>query len=160
MAKIKQQPPREPVFPWGGRWSVRDRLVDPSQFERVRKNGRKADPRNPALPSAALMDFIGPAHSAEEMRLPMPPQPRGHGAELSAFSDRAHLQAAVERGSEESSVALERALQGVSPSPQRMREIEALLGREARMIERLAQLREELEEILCRMREEQKERGY
>jgi hypothetical protein len=159
MSKIKQQPPRGPVFPWGGPKSVRERLVDPSQLERAKK-GRKGDPNNPVLPSAALMDSIGPAHSAEEMRLPMPAHLTGNGAELSAFSDRPHLQRAAERGAEEATAALETALQRVRATPERMEQLELLLGEERQMLELLAQLNRELEEIRRRVREEQKETGY
>ena len=73
MAKINQQPPKTPMWPWGGPRSVRERLVDPAQFDRKKKLKKAGDPKNPALASAALMDFIGPAHSSEELRLPLPP---------------------------------------------------------------------------------------
>jgi hypothetical protein len=159
MAKIKPPPPRGPVFPWGGPRSVRERLVDSSQLERPKKKSRKADPKNPALPSAALMAFIGPAHSAEEMRLPVPTQPLGHGAELTAFSDRPHLETAVGRGAEVAMLALESALHRVSATPERVAQLEALLGREQQMLELLAKLHGQMEEIQRRMREEQKETG-
>ena len=160
MGKIKEPPSHRPVFPWGGPRSLRERLVDPSQLERVKTKARKGDPKNPALPSAALMEFIGPPHSAEELRLPWPPQPPGLGAELSSFVDRSHLQAAVERGSEEATVALHGALGRVSAAPERTDELVALLGREQRMLERLTQLQAELVEIQRRVREEQRETGY
>jgi hypothetical protein len=66
MAKISQQPPA-PLWPWGGPRSVRERLVDPKQLDR---KSRKGDPKNPALASAALLEFLAPAHSSEEVRLP------------------------------------------------------------------------------------------
>ena len=156
MPKIKEQS----VFRWVGPKRLRERLVDPLQLERAGKARRQGDPKHPALASAALMDFIGPAHSADELRLPLPPQPGGRYAELTPFSDRPNLQAAVERGVAENTAALERALRGVSAVPKRMAELEILLGRERRMLERLARLHGEIEEIQRRVREEQKESGY
>src|ERR671930_2345062 len=134
MPKIKEQS----VFRWSAPKGLRERLVNRSQLERAVKARRKGDPKHPALASAALMDFIGPAHSADELRLPLPPQPGGRYAELTPFSDRPNLQAAVERGVAEKTAALERALRGVSAVPKRMAELEILLGRERRMLERLA----------------------
>jgi len=58
MAKVNQQPPRAPLWPWGGPRSVRDRLVEPRQLD-TRKTKKKGDPKNPSLASAALLDFIG-----------------------------------------------------------------------------------------------------
>jgi hypothetical protein len=159
MAKI-QQPPG-PVFPWGGPRSVRERLIDPSQLQRANKKGRKGDPKNPALPSADLMDFIGPAHTADEARLPMPPNPRGHDAELAAFSDRPHLQSAVERGlGGGGSVSLDEALERLPAAPDRLERLKALLGREQQMLALVGQLHQDVDEIQRRIRDEQKERGY
>ncbi len=90
MAKINQQPPRAPLWPWGGPRTVREKLVDPSQLDRKKKT-KAGNPKNPALASSALLDFIGPAHSSEELRLPLPPMPFGHEADLERFSDRPHL---------------------------------------------------------------------
>ncbi|HYX91012.1 MAG TPA: hypothetical protein VE782_05590 [Myxococcaceae bacterium] len=160
MPKIKEHAARGSVFRWGAPKGLRERLVNRSQLERARKARRKGDPKHPALASAALMDFIGAAHSGDELRLPSPPQPGGRYAELTPFSDRPNLQAAVERGVAEKTAALERALRGVSAVPKRMAELEILLGRERRMLERLARLHGEIEEIQRRVREEQKESGY
>ena len=89
MAKINQGPiQRSPMWPWGGPRAVREKLVDRNQFKALRKKG---DPKNPALASAELLDFIGPAHSAEELRLPMPPAPAGHDADVESYTDRPHL---------------------------------------------------------------------
>ena len=73
MAKINNQPPKAPLWPWGGPRSVREKLVDPTQFDRKKKLKKTGNPKSPALASAALLDFIGPAHSSEELRLPTPP---------------------------------------------------------------------------------------
>lgn len=160
MAKINQQPPRSPVWPWGGPRSVKERLVDPTQLERSKKKGRKGDPKNPALPSAELMDFIGPAHTSEELRLPMPPHPRGHDADLAAFSERPHLQSVADRAGQEQARALEKGLQKINAAPDRVERLKALLGREAQMLQLVASLHSDVDEIQRRMRDEQKEMGY
>src|SRR5919106_1090849 len=109
MAKINAPPPRGPSFPWGEPKSVRERLVDPSQVVSAGKRRRKGDPKDPPLASVALMDFIGPSHSGEDLRLPPPPALRS-GAELAAASDRPHLRSMVNRANSEQATALEDAL--------------------------------------------------
>jgi hypothetical protein len=160
MAKINSQPPRVPLWPWGGPRSVRERLVDPAQLERAKKKGRTGDPRNPALASSELLDFIGPAHSSDELRLPMPPLPRGHDADLTAFNDRPHLQSVVDRAGEEQTRQLEKNLGRVQAPPDRLERLRALLAREQQMLDLVGELSREVEEIQRRMREEQKEMGY
>lgn len=160
MAKINQQPPRAPLWPWGGPRSVKERLVDPAQLDRAKKKGRKGDPKNPALPSAELLDFIGPAHSSEELRLPMPPHPKGHDADLAAFTDRSVLGTVAERAGEEQTRALEKNLTRVNAQPDRLERLKALLSREQQMLTLIADLNSDVDEIQRRMREEQKETGY
>src|SRR5579863_7140672 len=108
MAKLTNFPPRAPPWPWGGPRSVRERLVDPSQFDRKKKAKKAGNPKSPALPSTELLDFIGPAHSSDELRLPMPPHPQGHDADLSGFNERPLLQGVAER-SGNGDAALDRA---------------------------------------------------
>lgn len=157
MAKINNQPPRAPIWPWGGPRSVRERLVDPAQFNKKRKVG---DPKNPALPSAALLDFIGPAHSSEEMRLPMPPPPLGHDADLEGFQDRAYLASVAERAQPEQRELLEHSLSRLNAPPERVDRLKVLLQREAQMLNLVGQLHAEIEEIQRRIREEQADEGY
>ncbi len=160
MAKINQQPPRAPLWPWGGVRSVRDRLVDPSQLDRKKKAGKKGDPKNPALASAELLDFIGPAHSSDELRLPMPPFPAGHDADLEAFQDAPHLAKVAERADSDERRAIERMLSRVQAPPDRIERLKALLGREGQMLGLVQKLNDEVAEIRRRMREEQKEEGF
>lgn len=160
MAKINQQPPRVPIWPWGGPRSVKERLVDPAQLERAKKKGRKGDPKNPALPSAELMDSIGPAHSSEELRLPMPPHPRGHEADLAAYTDREHLSTVADRAGEEQTRLFERNLTKVQAQPERMERLKALLSREQQMLSLISGLHSDVDEIQRKMREEQKDQGY
>jgi hypothetical protein len=71
-------------------WSTRR-----SSAARTKKKG---DPKNPSLASAALLDFIGPAHSAEELRLPMPADaPRGMTPTSRVFSTVPYLSTVAER---------------------------------------------------------------
>jgi hypothetical protein len=158
MAKINNQPPRTPLWPWGGPRAVREKLVDPSQFDR--KKRKAGNPKSPALASAALLDFIGPAHSSEELRLPTPPHPRGNDAPLEGYSDRPHLSAVAERGENEQRRLLERSLSKINAPPERMDRLKALLQRESQMLALVGQVSAEVQEIQRRMREEQKGEGY
>lgn len=159
MARINNQPPKAPLWPWGGPRSVRERLVDPSQVDRkkLRKTG---NPKNPALASAALLDFIGPAHSSEELRLPLPPHPGGHDADLEGFSDRPHLASVAGRGDEDQRRMLERGLSRVNAAPDRLERLKALLQRESAMLSLVDQVNEETKEIIRRMWAAQKDEGY
>lgn len=159
MAKINNQPPKAPLWPWGGPRSVRERLVDTSQVDR-RKAKKAGNPKNPALASAALLDFIGPAHSSEEMRLPTPPSPRGNDAPLEGFTDRPHLETVSGRGETDQRRMLERGLSRINAPPERMERLKALLQRESQMLTLVGQVHSEVEEIYRRMREEQKDQGY
>jgi hypothetical protein len=160
MAKSNNQPRKAPLWPWGGPRSVHERLVDPSQLDRKKRLKKTGNPKNPALASAALLDFIGPAHSSEEMRLPSPPTPQGHDAPLEGFSDRSHLASVAERAQPEQRRLLERGLARVSASPERLDRLKALLQREAQMLTLVGQVHAEVREILRRVREEQKDEGY
>lgn len=159
MAKINNQPPKAPLWPWGGPRSVRERLVDPAQVNRKRL-GKTGNPKNPALASAALLDFIGPAHSSEELRLPTPPNPREHDAPLEGYSDRPQLESVAGRAETEQRRLLERGLSRINAPPDRMDRLKALLQREAQMLTLVSKVHEEVEEIQRRMREEQKDEGY
>lgn len=159
MARINNPPPKTPLWPWGGPRSVRERLVDASQVDRkkLRKTG---NPKNPALASAALLDFIGPAHSSEELRLPLPPHPGGHDADLEGFSDRPHLASVAGRGDEAQRRMLDRGLSKVSAAPERLDRLKALLQRESAMLTLVDQVNEETKEIIRQMWAAQKDEGY
>lgn len=159
MARINNQPPKTPAWPWGGPRSVRERLVSPSQVDRkkLRKSG---NPKSPALASAALLDFIGPAHSSEELRLPLPPHPGGHDADLEGFSDRPHLASVAGRGEEDQRRMLERGLSKVNAPPERLERLKALLHRESAMLTLVDQVNEETKEIIRQMWAAQKDEGY
>ena len=159
MAKINQPPPRGPQWPWGTQGQVRDKLVNRTQLD-TRKTKKKGDPKNPALASSALLDFIGPAHTAEELRLPMPPFPEGHDADLEGYMDRQHLSTVAGRNDGETRRSLERNLGGVKAPPDRLDRLKALLSRESQMLQLVSQVNEEVEEIQRRRIEEQKEEGY
>ena len=158
MAKINNQPPA-PLWPWGGPRSVRERLVDRTQLNR-KDTKKSGNPKNPALASAALLDFIGPAHSSEEVRLPAPPQPKGNDAPLEGFSDRPYLGSVAGRADGEQRQQLERSLGRINAPPERMERLKGLLQREAQMLALVGQVHAEIQEIQRRMREEQQDQGY
>jgi hypothetical protein len=160
MAKINNQPPKAPLWPWGGPRSVREKLVDPSQLNRGKKIKKGGNPKNPALASAALLDFIGPAHSSEELRLPTPPNPREHDAPLEGYSDRPHLETVAERAENEQRQMLERGLARINAPPDRMDRLKALLQRESQMLSLMGHVHSEVVEIQRRIREEQKDEGF
>jgi len=160
MAKIgQQQMPRAPMWPWGGPRSVRDKLVNRAQID-SKKSRKKGDPKNPSLASAALLDFIGPAHSADELRLPLPPMPRGHDADVEGMLDRPNLSSAAERLSEMQQTLLERSLGAVRAPPDRMERLKSLLQREAQMLHLVGSVAQEIEEIEQRRKEESASEGY
>jgi hypothetical protein len=158
MAKINNQPPRAPLWPWGGPRAVREKLVDPSQFDR--KKRKAGNPKSPALASAALLDFIGPAHSSEEIRLPEPPHPKGHEADLEGLSDRPYLGSVAGRADGEQRQLLERSMGRIQAPPERMERLKGLLQREAQMLALVGQVHSEIQDIQRRMREEQQDEGY
>ncbi len=160
MAKINNQPPKAPLWPWGGPRSVREKLVDPTQFDRKKALKKAGNPKNPALASAALLDFIGPAHSSEELRLPSPPHPKGHDADVEGYSDRPHQASVAESTDADQRRLLDRGLSKVNAPPERMERLKALLQREAQMLALVGELSAEVQEIQRRMREEQKGGGY
>ena len=157
MAKINNGPPQMPQWPWGTPGQVRSRLVDRAAV--VDKKRRKGDPKNPALPSAALLDSIGPAHNADELRLPQPPMPEGHEADVQPFSAREQLSDLVQKAGG-GGAHLEQGLSRITAAPDRLERLKGLLQREAQMLELLGRVNEEQEEIQRRMRDEQKEGRY
>jgi hypothetical protein len=159
MAKINQPPLPQPAWPWGGPRSVREKLVNRTQLD-AKKAKKKGDPKNPALASAALLDFIGPAHSSEELRLPLPVFPEGHDADLDGYVDRQNLQAVAERASGEERSAIEKQLTNLKAPPDRIERLKALLSREGLMLQLVGQVHQEVEEIHRRRTDEQKEEGY
>lgn len=160
MAKINQPPPGAPQWPWGAPRTVRERLLDPAQLDRKKQLRKKGDPKNPSLASAALMDSIGPAHSADELRLPFPPMPGGHDGDLEAFREREHLGTAADRDGAEQRALLERGLAAIKIPPDRMERLKGLLAREAGMLKVVKQLKEEVDEIERLRRQSQDEKGY
>jgi hypothetical protein len=159
MAKIGQQPkPPQAQWPWGGPKEVRGKLVDRAQIERKNVK-KKGDPKNPSLPSAALMDSIGPAHSADELRLPMPPGPLGHDADVESFLDRPHLSNVAERANENHKQNLDRGLTLLRAAPERVDRLKALLQREGQMLELVGHVSQEMAEIERMRRQEQIEEG-
>jgi len=126
-----------------------------------RKNVRKkGDPKNPSLASAALLDFIGPAHSAEEVRLPLPPGPAGHDADVEGYLDRGPLNTVAERMQEAQQETLQRGLGMLRAAPDRVERLKSLLAREAQMLELIGTVSNDMAEIERRRREETSAEGY
>ena len=144
-------------------WSPQPSATSSSTRRRSRsKNVRKkGDPKNPALASAALLDSIGPAHSAEELRLPMPPTPMGHDADLEGYSDRPHLSSVAERMNELRKAALERGIASIKAPPDRVDRLQARCSSASRRCwSWSASSPTEMADVERRRREEQTEEGY
>ncbi len=157
MAKIGE--PKVPLWPWGGPRSVREKLVDPAQFDR-KKRRKLGDPKAPSLASAALLDFIGPGHASDEVRLPPPPSPFGDSArELTPFPDRAFTRQVAERGSEQARQTLDAALAKVAAAPDKLERMKAVIQREAQMLSLLQQVQADTDEVIERMKQEYQANG-
>ena len=162
MAKIGQPPPqtRAPAWPWGGQNAVRDKLVNRTQLVDKKNVRKKGNPKSPALASAALLDSIGPAHSAEELRLPMPPSPAGHDSDVEGYLDRGPLNTVAERLQEANQDAMQRGLGAIRAAPDRVDRLKSLLARESQMLELVGTVSNDMAEIERRRREETIEDGF
>lgn len=147
------------MWPWGGPRQVREKIVRPAQFEKTKKNKKLGNPKNPSLASAALLDWIGPAHSAEELRLPLPPHPEGHDADLEGRNDGLNLSSVAERNQQDNRRALERAFGKIQAAPDRVERMKALLSRESQMLNLIGQMTADVEDIRRKMKEEQAGEG-
>jgi hypothetical protein len=157
MANINNRNPGG-LWPWGGNTAggLRERKVTPEAL-RPKKLAKKGDPRNPALASAALLDFIGPGHTSDELRLPLPPHPRGHDADLEGFNDRPHLAQVAERGEPASLERTKQLLSELEVAADRRSRLEGLLEREERMLGIIGRVSKDQQEVDRLRREEQKE---
>jgi hypothetical protein len=147
-------------WPWPA--NVREKIVERNQIvdRKKGKKGKVGDPRNPPLASAALLEFMGPGHSSEELRLPMLVSPRqgdGRNAESSGLLE---LQGLLERGDAAQTQVMTRELQRIGVPAERLERLKALLQREAGMLELMGRLSADVEEIQARIKDEQKTRGY
>lgn len=152
-------PNNVPFWPWPA--NVREKIIERNQIV-DRKKGKKkvGDPKNPPLASAALLEFMGPGHSSEELRLPMPVSPRqgdGRSAESSGLAELAGL---LERGDAAQTQSMTRELARLGVPPERLERLKALLQREAGMLEVMGRLSADMAEIQSRIKDEQKTRGY
>ena len=161
MAKVgDNQPPRIPLWPWGGPRSVREKLVDPTQFDRKKKAKKLGDARHPPLASAALLEFMGPGHASDELRLPPPPSPFGQGTEeLTPFPDRTFTRTVVDRGGDLNRRALDQALARVNAAPDKLERMKAVVNREAQMLSLLGKVQSDTDEVIERMKQEYKANG-
>lgn len=174
MARIGDSPPRRgplwpppstevpsnraPAWPWGGPRSVRDRLLNPSAFDRKRRR-KSGDPKSPALASADLLDFIGPGHSSDELRMPLPPGYGDGAEEFRPFPDREVTAELCELGNAQARGDLEKALKRLALPPERQAYLAAVLAREAQMLEVLGRIQADVEEVVERMKAECKSTG-
>jgi hypothetical protein len=146
------------MWPWGGAKNVQEKLVKASQLKSRRAN-RKGDPKALPLASAALLEFIGPARSSEELRLPAPPMPWERDPSNS-FSEHENLEQALERSSPESSKQLQKQLLMLQVPADRLERLKSMLAYEESMLQLVGEVSGSIREIERLRREEQQEEGY
>jgi len=157
MSKIDT--PKSSMWPWGGAKNVQEKLVRTSQLKSRRTSSRKKDPNALPLASAALLAFIGPANSSEELRLPAPPMPWEKDTSQ-AFSEREGLAQALERSTPESSRQLQQQLLTLHVPAERLERLKSMLAYEASMLALVGEVSGSIEAIERLRKEEQKEEGY
>jgi hypothetical protein len=86
--------------------------------------------------------------------------PAGHDADVESYTDRPHLSTVAERAKEEFSNRLEQGLSTIKATPERMDRIKSLLARESQMLNLVGEISNQMDEVLRRMREEQREEGF
>jgi hypothetical protein len=154
MPKINTPSPNS-MWPWGGAKNVQEKLVRASQLQSRRTNWKRD--KTPPLASAALLEFIGPAHSSEALRLPAPPIPLERD---SSFSESEGLTQALERSSPESSRQLQKQLLALQVPAERLERLKSMLVYEEGMLALVGEVNGSIAEIERLRREEQQEEGY
>lgn len=148
-----------PFWPWAG--NVREKIVERNQLiDRKKAKKKGGDPKNPPLASAALLDFMGPGHTSEELRFPAPVSPRAGEPRLAEESALGALGELLERGSESGAAGVTRELARLGVPADRLERLKGLLQREQAMLQVMGKLQEELAEIQRRMKEESAGRGF
>jgi hypothetical protein len=155
--RINNQPPALPFWPWPS--NVREKIVDRAQLDRNKKK-KAGDPKNPPLASSALLEFMGPGHSSEELRLPAPPNPALSNPSPQAESDLPVVGELMQKAAGAPAEALGRAMSRLQVPADRQERLKALLSRESAMLGIMERLSEDVREIQRRMQDEQKTRGY
>lgn len=158
--RINNPNPNVPFWPWPG--NVREKLVERSQLvERKKSNKKKAgDPKNPPLASAALLEFMGPGRSSEELRFPAPLSPRQGEPRTAEDSGLEALSGLLDRASDDQTANLARDLGRLNVPADRLERLKSLLQREAGMLQVMGRLQNELAEIHRRIKDETRTRGY
>ena len=156
--RIPNQPPALGFWPWPR--NVREKLVERAQLDRTKKGAKRGDPKNPPLASAALLDFMSPGHSSEELRLPLPPDPRQANANATDATDQPSLAGLMQKGDSALSEGLGRLLGRLQADPRRLEQLKGLLSREAGLLKVMGRVNADLAEIQRRIKEEQQTRGY
>jgi hypothetical protein len=155
--RIPNQPQALGFWPWPR--NVREKLVERAQLDRPKKGAKRGDPKNPPLASAALLDFMSPGHSSEELRLPLPPDPRPGSSSSQDTTDQPSLASLMEKGDGTMTEGLGRLLGKLQADPRRLEQLKSLLSREAGMLKVMGRINADLAEIQRRVKDEQQSRG-
>lgn len=156
--RINNPAASQAFWPWPG--NVREKIIERNQLVARKKVKKGGDPKNPPLASAALLEFMGPGHTSEELRFPAPVNPRQGDARTSEQSGLPTIEGLVERGGEAQNQALGKELQRLGVPQDRLDRLRGLLQREQGMLQVMGRLSGDLAEIHRRMSEEQRSEGY
>jgi hypothetical protein len=158
VGRINNPNPQPAFWPWPA--NVKEKLVDRAQLDRKKGKTKAGDARNPPLASAALMEFMGPGHTSEELRLPLPIAPYERDAQTSGGTDQPVVAELMDKASGLNTDSLQRTMARLQVPPARLDQLKSLLGREAAMLGVMSRLGDDMAEIQRRMKDEQKTRGY
>ncbi|MBS2030512.1 MAG: hypothetical protein JST54_21600 [Deltaproteobacteria bacterium] len=146
-------------WPWSA--NVREKIVERAQLIDRKKTKKKGgDPKNPPLASAALLEFMGPGHTSEELRFPAPVSPRAGEPRTAEESALPALEGMLDRGSDAANQGIAKEIQRLGVPADRMERLRGLLQREAGMLQVMGRLSTDLAEIHRRIRDENKGKGY
>ena len=146
-------------WPWSA--NVREKIVERAQLiDRKKAKKKGGDPKNPPLASAALLEFMGPGHTSEELRFPAPVSPRAGEPRTAEESALPALENMLDRGSDSANQGIAKEIQRLGVPAERMERLRGLLQREAGMLQVMGRLSTDLAEIHRRIRDENKGKGY
>jgi len=156
---INGNPNPASFWPWAG--NVREQIIERNQLvDRKKRKGKTGDPKNPPLASSALLEFMGPGRTSEELRFPAPLEPRSGEARLSEQGGLEAMGQLLDRAGESANQGMARELARLSVPPDRLERLKGLIQREAAMLQVMGRLQGDLTDIHRRIQDESKTRGY
>ena len=134
------------------------KMTNVTRIEEAKK--AKGDPKNPPLASSALLEFMGPGHTSEELRFPGPVSPRSGEPRLQEDGGLGDIESLLDHAGESANKSLARELSQLNVPADRLERLKGLLQREAGMLQVMGRLQSDVAEITRRMKDETKGRGF